>query len=150
MSWFFASGGQSIGASVSSSVLPMNIQEWFPLGWTTSVSKSLKSLLQQHSTKALIPWCSALFMVKLLHPHMSTGKTIALNIWTFVSKMMSLFFNMLSRFVIAFLPRNKCLLISWLQSLSTVIWSPRKENLSLLLLSLLLFALKWWYWMPWS
>ena len=74
---------------------------------------TLKSLLQQHSSKASILWCSALFMVQLLHPHMSTKKTIALNIWTFISKVMSLFFNTFSRFVIAFLPRSKLLLISW-------------------------------------
>ena len=82
---------------------------------------TLKSLLQHHSSKALIFQCSAFFIVQLSHPYMTTGKTIALTRWTFVSKLMSLLFNMLSRFVRAFLPRNKCLLVSWLQTPSAVI-----------------------------
>ena len=115
-SQFFASGGQSIGASASASVLPMNIQNWFPLGWISlqffrmdllAVQGTLKSLLQHHSSKASVLRCSAFFMVQLSHPYMATGKTIALTRWTFVGKIMSLFFNMLSRFVIAFLPRRK-------------------------------------------
>ena len=73
---------------------------------------TLKSLLQHHSSKASILWCSAFFMVQLSHPYMTAGKTIALTRWTFVGRVMSLFFNMLSRLVIAFLPRRKCLLIS--------------------------------------
>ena len=80
------------------------------------VQGTLKSLLQHYSLKASILWCSAFFMVQLSHLYMSPGKTIALTVWTFVGKVMSLLVNMLSRFVIAFLPRSKCLLISWLQS----------------------------------
>ena len=84
-------GGQSIGVSASASVLPMNIQDWFLLGLTglnCLQSKRLKSLPQHHSSKAKILWCSAFFMVQLSHPHMTTGKTIALTRWTFVSKVM--------------------------------------------------------------
>ena len=80
-----------------------------------SVQGTLKSLLQHHSPKASIIWCSAFFMVQLSHPYMTTRKTIALTRWTFVGKVMSLLFNMLSRLVITFLPRCKHLLISWLQ-----------------------------------
>ena len=98
MSWFFMSGGQSIGASASASVFSMNIQDWFPLGWTgfdlLAVQGTLNSLLQHHSSKASILWRSAFFIVHLSHPYMTTGKTIALTRWTFVSKVMSLLFNM--------------------------------------------------------
>ena len=90
------------------------------------VQGTLKSLLQHHSSKASILWCSTFFMVQLSHPYMTTGKTIALTRRTFVSKVMSLFLNMLSQLVIAFLPRSKCLLISWLQSPSSVILEPKK------------------------
>ena len=86
----------------------------------------LKSLLQHHSSKASILLCSAFFIGQLSHPYMTTGKTIALTRWTFVSKVMSLLLNVLSRFVIAFLPRSKCLLVSWLQSPSAVILEPPK------------------------
>ena len=130
MSQFFASGGQSIGAPALASVLPMNIQDWFPLGWTGWISLQFKglskSLLQHHSSKASILQCSAFFIVQLSHPYMTTGKTIALTRWTLVGKVMSLLLNMLSRLVIAFLPRSKCLLISWLQSPSVGILEPRK------------------------
>jgi len=91
-----------------------------------AVQGTLKSLLQHHSSKASILWCSAFFTVQLSHPYMTTGKTIALTRWTFVGKVMSLFFNMLSRLVITALPRSKRLLISWLQSPSAVILKPRK------------------------
>ena len=91
-----------------------------------AVQGTLKSLLQHHSSKASILWCSAFFIVQLSHPYMTTGKTIALTIWTCVGKVMSLLFNMPSRFVIAFLPRSKRLLISCLQSSSTVILEPKK------------------------
>ena len=91
-----------------------------------AVQGTLKSLLQHHSSKASVLWCSAFFMVQLSHPYMATGKTIALARWTFVGKVMSLLFNVLSRLVIAFLPRRKCLLISWLQSPSAVILEPKK------------------------
>ena len=126
MSQFSASGGQSIGASASASVLPMNIQDWFPLGWTGLISLQSKSLLQHHSSKASILQRSAFFIVQLSYSYMTTGKTIALIRWTFFGKVMSLLFNMLSRLVIVFLPRSKCLLISWLQSPSAVILEPQK------------------------
>ena len=90
------------------------------------VQGTLKSLLQHHSSKASILRCSAFFTVQLSHPYMTTGKTIALTRWTFVGKVMSLLFNMLSRLVIIFLPRSKRLLISWLQSSSAVISEPPK------------------------
>ena len=130
MSQFFASGGQSIGVSASTSVLPMNIQDWFPLGWTgwnfLAVQGTLKNHLQHHSSKASILQCSAFFIVQLSHRTWTTGKTIALTRWTFVDKVMSLLFNMLSRLVITFLPRSKHLLISWLQSPSAVLLKPGK------------------------
>ena len=91
-----------------------------------AVQGTLKSLLQHHSSKASILWCSAFFIVQLSHPYLTTGKTIALTIWNFFDKIMSLFFNMLSRLVIAFLPRSKCLLISWLQLPSAVTLEPQK------------------------
>ena len=95
--------------------------DWLDL---LAVQGTLKSLLQQHSSKASIVQRSAFFIVQLSHPYMTTGKTIALTRWTFVGKVMSLLFNMLSRLVIAFLSRSKCLLISWLQSPSAVILEP--------------------------
>ena len=128
VSQFFASGGQNIGVSASTSVLPMNIQDLFPLGLTGwipwTVQGTLKSFLQHHSSKASVLKCSAFFIVQLSHPYMTTGKIIALPRWTFVGKVMSLLFNMLSRLVIAFLPRSKYPLISWLHS--PVIWSSPK------------------------
>ena len=130
MNQFFASDGQSIGVSASASVLLMNIQDWFPLGLTSLISLqskgTLKSLHQHHSSKESILWCSAFFIVQLSHPYMTTEKTIALTRWTFIGKVISLLFNILSRLVIAFLPRSKHLLISWLQSPSTVILEPPK------------------------
>ena len=96
---------------------------WFDL---LAVQGTLKSLLQHHSSKASILWCSAFFMVQLSHLYMTAGKTIAVTIQTFVSKVMSLLFNVLSRLVIAFLPRSKRFLISWLQSPSAVILEPKK------------------------
>ena len=97
--------------------------DWLDL---LAVQGTLKSLLQHHNSKALIFQCSAFLTVQLSHPYMTTGKTIALTRWTFVGKVMPLLFNMLSRLVIAFLPSCKRLLISWLQSPSTVILEPRK------------------------
>ena len=99
----------------------------FRMDWLDllAVQGVLKSLLQNHGSKASILRCSAFFIVQLLHPYMTTGKTIALTRWTFVGKVMSLLFNMLSRFVITFLPRNKRLFISWLQSPSAVILEPK-------------------------
>ena len=102
----------------------------FKMDWLDllAVQGTLKSLLQHHSSKASILWHSAFLIVQLSHPYMTTGRTIALTRWTFVSKVMSLLFNMLSRFVIAFLPSSKCLLISWLKSPSAVILEPKKIN----------------------
>ena len=129
MSQLFTWGGQSIGVSTSTSVLPMNAQDWLPLGWTGWISlqsKGLLSLLQHHSSKASILRHSAFFTVLLLHPYVTTGKNIALTRRAFVNKVMSLLFNMLSRMVRTFLPRSKGLLISWLQSPSAWFWSPPK------------------------
>ena len=95
--------------------------DWFDL---LAFQRILKNLLQHHSSKASILRCSAFFIVQLSHPYMATGKTIALTRWTFVGKVMSLLFNMLSKLVIVFLPRSKCLLISWLQSLSAIVLKP--------------------------
>ena len=129
MSQFFAAGGQSIGVSASKSVIPMNTQHWSPLRWLlgspcsprgsqeSSPTPQFKSISSSHST---------FFIVQLSHPYMTNGKTIALTRWTFVGKVMSVLFSTLSRFVIALLPRNKQLLISWLQSPSAVIWEPKK------------------------
>ena len=97
--------------------------DWFDL---LAVQGTPNSLLQHHSSKASILWHSVLFIVQLSHPYMTTGKTIALTRWTFVGKVMSLLFNMLSRLVIAFLPRSKHLLISWLQASSAVILEAKK------------------------
>ena len=101
----------------------------FRMNWLDflAVQRTLKSLLQHHSSKASIFRCSAFFTVQFSHPYMTTGKTIALTRWTFVGKVMSLLFNMLSRLVITFLPKSKCLLISWLQSPSAVILEPKKK-----------------------
>ena len=100
----------------------------FRIDWLglLAVQGTLKSLLQHHSSKASILCCSAFFIVQLSHPYVTTGKTIALTRWTFVGKVMSLLFNMLSRLVIAFLSRSKCFLILWLQSPSAVILEPHK------------------------
>ena len=125
---FFTSGVQSIGSLASASVLPVNIQVWFPLGWTGWISFQSKGLsaprrprsVLHWCSKALILWHSAFFIVQLSCSHMTTGKTIALTRGTFVGKVMSLLFKMLSRLVITFHPRIKCCLISWLQWL----WSP--------------------------
>ena len=130
MSQLFESGGQSIRVSASTSVLPTNIQDWSPLRWTGWISLQSKELsrvfskttVQKHS----ILQHSAFFTVQLSHPYRTTGKTIALTRWTLVGKVMPLLFNMLSRLVITFLPRSKCLLISWLQSPSAVILEPKK------------------------
>ena len=99
--------------------------DWFNL---LAIQRTLKRLLQRHNSKASILWCSAFFMVQHSHQYMTTGKTAALTIWTFVGKVRSLLLNTLSRFVIAFLPRSKCLLISWLQSPSAVILEPKKRK----------------------
>ena len=102
----------------------------FRMDWLNllAVQGTLKSLLQYHSSKASILWCSAFFMVQLSHPHMATGKTVVLTRWTFVCKVQCLLFNMLSRLVITFLSRSKYLLILWLQSPSAVILEPKKKK----------------------
>ena len=107
-----------------------------------AVQGTLKSLFHHHSSKASILRRSAFFTIQLSHPHMTTGKTIALTRWTLVGKVMSLLLNMLSRLLITFLPRSKCLLISWLQSPSTVILEPPKNSLTLFPLFLHLFPMK--------
>ena len=138
-----ASGGQSIGASAS--VLQWIVRvDYFRIDWSDlfAVQVTLKSLLQHHSSKASILWCSAFFVVQHSHPYMTTGKTIDSTRQTFVCKVMSLLFNVLSRFVTAFLPRSKCLLISWLQSLSAVILEPKKRK-SVTASTFSLFAVKW-------
>ena len=129
MSQLFSSGGQSIWSfsfrittfNEYSGLISFRIH-WFDL----ALQGTLKSLLQHHSSKASILQCSAFFIVQLSHPYMTAGKAISLTRWTFVGKVMSLLFNMLSRLVIAFLPRSRCLLISWLQSPSAVIFEPKK------------------------
>ena len=122
----------------------------FRVDWLAllAVQGTLKSLLQHYSSKASVLRCSAFFIVQLSHPYMTTGKTIALTRQTFVGRGTSLLFNMLSRLVIAFIPRSKRLLILWLQSPSAVILEP--NSLSLFPLFPHLFAMKWWDWMPWS
>ena len=120
----------------------------FRMDWLDllAVQGTLKSLLQHHSSKALILQCSAFFIVQLSHPYMTTGKTIALTQRTFVDKVKSLLFNVVSRLVITFLPRSKRLLISWLQSPSAVSLEPRKSQP----VFSHLFPMKWWDQMPWS
>ena len=131
MSCLFASSGQSIGTSASASVLPVNIQGCFPLGlsgWTSLLFKGLSRVFSNTTvSKASVSQHSAFFTVQLSHPHVTTGKTIALTVRTCVGKVMSLLFNMLSRFVIAFLPGSKHLLISWLKSPSAVIFGAQKS-----------------------
>ena len=115
VSQFFESGGQSIGVSASASVLSMNIQDWFTLRWTSWISLQSKGFSRVFSNITVQKHqYSAFYIVQLSHTYMTTGKTIALTRWTFVGKEMSLLFGMLSRLVIAFLPRRKHLLISWL------------------------------------
>ena len=135
MSQLFASGGQSSSFTISSSNeypgRPLGfLRISFRMDWLDllAVQGTLKSLLQHHSSKAPILQRSAFFVVQLSHPYMTTGKTIALTGQIFVGKVMSLLFNMLSGLVIAFLPRSKCLLISWLQSPSAVIWGPKRSR----------------------
>ena len=145
MSQFFTSGAQSIGVSVN---IPMNIQEYsglifFKMDWLDllAVQGTLKSLLQHHSSKASTLQHSAFFIVQLSHPYMTTGKTSSFDWMDFFGKVISLLFNKLSRWVIAFLPRSKRLFISWLQSPSAVILEPKK-SLSLFPVLPHLFAMK--------
>ena len=122
----------------------------FKMDWLDllAVQGTLKSLLQHHSSKASILWCSTFFMVQLSHPYMTIGKTIVLTRQTFVSKVMSLLFNMLSLLVIAFLPRSKRLLIAWLKSPSAVILKPKKMKSVTVSIVFHLFAMKGWDRMP--
>ena len=129
ISWLFTAGAKyySFSFSISHSneysrLISFRI-DWFDL---PAVQGTLRSLFHHHSSKPSILQGSAFFMAKLLHSYMTTGKTIALTIWTLFGKVMSLLFNMLSRFVIAFLLKTKCLLILWQQSPSTVIFEPKK------------------------
>ena len=120
-------------SSFSFSILPSKEHPGlisFRMDWLglLAAQGTLKSLLQHHSSKASVLRRSAFFTVQLSHPYMTTGKTITLTRWTLVSKVMFLLLNMLSRLVIIFLPRSKCLLISWLQSPSAVIWDPKKNK----------------------
>ena len=129
MSELFTSGGQSTGVSVSTSVLPLNIQDWFPLGYwldLLAVQGTLESRLQHHSSKASTLRGSAFFTVQLSHPYMTTGKTIALTRQTLVGKVTYQLFNILSRLVTAFLPKSKHILISGLQSHLQWFWNSRK------------------------
>ena len=155
ISQLFASNGQNMESSVSASVLPMNIQSWFPLWLTGLISLQSKGLsrvfysttVQKHQFFKAQPslWSSS-------HPYMNDyWKTIALTRWTLVNRVISLLFSTLCRFVIAFLPRSKSLLISWLQSSSAAILEPKKINciLSLFPLFYHLYAVKWWDLMPW-
>ena len=130
MSQLFALGGQSMGASASTSVLPEHPElisfrmDWLDL---LAVQGTLNTLLQYHSSKVSILQCSAFFTVQLSHPYVTTGKTIALTRRTFVGKVMSLLFNTLSRLITTFLPRSKHILISWLKSPSVVILEPKNK-----------------------
>ena len=151
MSWIFASGGQSIGASTS--VLPVNIQGWFLLGLT-----GLISLLSKRLSRVFLGttvWKFNSLALRLLYGSTLTSiqdywKNDSFD-YTYLCQQSDVSpFNTLSRFVIAFLPRSKCLLISWLQSLSTVILEPKKIKSSLFSLFSHLFAMKWWDQMPWS
>ena len=141
--------------SLSFSISPSNEHPGlisFRMDWLNLLAGlgTLKSLLQNHSSKASFFSCSAFFTVQLSHPYMTTGKTIALTWRTFVGKVMSLLFNMLSRLVITFLPRSRHLLISWLQSPSSIILEPQRKSLTMFPLSPHLFPMRWWDQMPWS
>ena len=157
ISQFFESGGQSIGASASASVLPMNIQDWFPLRWTGLISLQSKGLPRVfNNTVQKHQFFGFLYGPTLTSIH-DYGKNHSLIRQTFLDKIMSLLFlflsllfNMLSRLVIDFLPRSKRLLISWLQSPSAEILEPPKLNRSLFPLFPHLFAMRWWDQMPWS
>ena len=129
MSQLFTSGGQSIGVSASASVLPMNTQDWSSLGWTGWIflqSKGLSGVFSNTIVQKHQFFCAQLSLQSKSHIHTRPYKTIAVTRWTFVHKTMSLFLKMMSSFLLAFLLRSNRLLISWLQSLSTMIWSPGK------------------------
>ena len=156
MSQLFASGGQSIGASVSASVFPMNIQGWFPLGFTdlrtcypgdsqeSSSAPQLKSINSSVLSLLYGPTLTSVLITSYYSRLWPLEKTIALTRWTFVGRVISLLFNTVSRFVIAFLPKSKRLLISWLQSPSTVILELKKIKSVTVSTFSCLFAMKWW------
>ena len=153
MSQILTPGGPSIGASASATVLPMNIQEWVPLGLIVLISLLSKGLSRDFSSTTI--WKHQIFGTQLYlwsnsSRYMSTGKMIYLTVQTFVNKVMSLLSNMLSWFVIAFLLRNKCLLISWVQPPSTVNLEPPKIKAVTDSTFPLLFAMKWWDLLPCS
>ena len=139
----------SISPSNEYSGLTSFRMDWLDL---LAVQETLKSLLQHHNSKASILWHSDFFIAQLSHPYMTTGNTIALTSQTFFGKVISLLFNMLSRLVMAFLPRSKRPWISWLQSPSAVILELKKKKKSISLFPLFsyIFAMKWWDQMPWS
>ena len=153
MSQLFSWGGQSTGVSALASVLPMKHSGLisFRMDWLDllAVQGTLKSLLQCYSSKASILQSSAFFTVQLSHPYMTIGKTIALTRWTFVGKVMSLLFNMLSKLLITFLPRSKRLLISWLQSPSAVILEPPKIKSDTVTFSIILVCNGTSWWLRW-
>ena len=124
----------------------------FRIDWLDllAVQQTLKSLLQHHSSKVSILWCSAFFTVQLSHPYMTTGKTIVLTRQTLFGKVLSLLFNVLSRLVVTFLPRSKRLLISWLRSPSAVILEPKKIKSDTVSTVSPAISMKWWDQMPWS
>ena len=142
--WSF---GFSISPSDEYSVLISLRMDWLNF---LVVQRTLRSLLQHHSSKASVLQPSTFFMVQLSHPYMTTGKTIALTRQTFLGKVISLLFNVLSRLVITFLPRSKCLSISWLQSPSAVILEPKKIKSDTASTVSHLFAMRWWDQRPWS
>ena len=144
MSLFFSSGGQNTGVSTSAPVLPMNIQDWFPLGWTSWISLQSKGLSRVFSTVQKHQFFDAqLSLYSSSHiPYMTTGKNTVLMRWTFFGKVMSLLSNILSRLVIAFLPRSKCLLISWLQSICSDFGAQENKVSHLVPLFSHLFAMK--------
>ena len=154
MSQFFPSSGQSIRVTTWASVFPMNIQDWFPFGWT-DWSPCSQRYAQESSSIPQFKSINSLAFTFLYSPtlrsiHDCWGKPLSLTGQTFVGKVTSLVFNILSSLVITFLPRSECLLISWLQSPSAVILKPKKIKSSLFPLFPHLFTMKWWDRMPWS
>ena len=148
----FTSGGQSIGVSASASVLPINTQDWYPLGWTGWISCSPRDSQESSPIpqfKSINSLVLSFLYVQFSRPYMTTGKAITLTRRTFVGKVMSLLFNMLPRLVIAFLPRSKHLLISWPQSPSALILEPPKIKSVTVSIVPHLFAMKWWDCIPW-
>ena len=147
---------KTIGASASVSVFPMNIQDWFPLGLTVTISLLSKGFLRVFSNTTVPKhqfFHAQLSYSPTLHPYMTTGNTIALTIQTLVNRVMTSIFNMLSRLVMAFLPRNKRLLISWLQPIFLVILEPKKiKSVTVCIVSpsIKVHPMKWWDWVSWS